>query len=91
MLRWQVDVPMLSNKTLRVNVRDVVHPSYTKIVRGEGEPTFLCMRVPESVLPMFRPICVQDPCMRMRVRCASRFAGARGRCAWHQDYSEKSS
>jgi len=35
---FKVEVPMLDNKTLRVNVRDVVHPAYTKIVHGEGMP-----------------------------------------------------
>lgn len=35
---FKVDVPMLDSRTLRVNVQDVVKPSYTKIVRGEGMP-----------------------------------------------------
>jgi len=35
---FKVDVNTLDNRTLRVNVKDVVHPSYTKIVHGEGMP-----------------------------------------------------
>lgn len=37
-LPLQVDVPTLDNRTLRVNIRDLVHPAYTKIVHGEGMP-----------------------------------------------------
>mmetsp|Transcript_14718 Transcript_14718/g.42187 ORF Transcript_14718/g.42187 Transcript_14718/m.42187 type:complete len:191 (+) Transcript_14718:3-575(+) len=36
---FKIDVPALDNRILRVNVRDVVTPSYTKIVRGEGMPS----------------------------------------------------
>jgi len=35
---FKVDVPTLDNRTLRVNIRDVVTPTYTKIVQGEGMP-----------------------------------------------------
>lgn len=34
----KVDVPTLDNRILRVNVRDVVTPTYTKVVRSEGMP-----------------------------------------------------
>merc|ERR1712232_1454917 len=34
----KIDVPTLDNRILRVNVRDVVTPTYTKVVRGEGMP-----------------------------------------------------
>lgn len=36
---FKIDVPSLDNRILRVNVRDVVTPSYTKVVRGEGMPS----------------------------------------------------
>uniref|UniRef100_A0A7S1WB97 J domain-containing protein n=1 Tax=Alexandrium catenella TaxID=2925 RepID=A0A7S1WB97_ALECA len=36
---FKIDVPTLDNRILRVNVRDVVTPSYTKIVQGEGMPS----------------------------------------------------
>jgi len=36
---FKIDVPSLDNRVLRVSVRDVVTPSYTKIVRGEGMPS----------------------------------------------------
>jgi len=35
---FKVDVPTLDGRVLRVNIRDVVRPSYTKIVAGEGMP-----------------------------------------------------
>jgi len=35
---FKVDVETLDNRTLRVNVKDMVHPSYTKIVHNEGMP-----------------------------------------------------
>eukprot|EP00929_Paragymnodinium_shiwhaense_P120252 TRINITY_DN92175_c0_g1_i1.p1 TRINITY_DN92175_c0_g1~~TRINITY_DN92175_c0_g1_i1.p1 ORF type:complete len:340 (+),score=77.26 TRINITY_DN92175_c0_g1_i1:202-1221(+) len=41
----KVDVPTLDNRVLRVNVRDVVTPTYTKIIKGEGMPNSKC---PES-------------------------------------------
>jgi len=34
----KIDVPTLDNRILRVNVRDIVTPNYTKVVRGEGMP-----------------------------------------------------
>jgi len=36
---FKIDVPSLDNRILRVSVRDVVTPCYTKIVRGEGMPS----------------------------------------------------
>lgn len=35
----KVDVPTLDNRVLRVNVRDLVNPSYAKIVKNEGMPS----------------------------------------------------
>jgi len=35
----KIDVPTLDNRILRVNVRDIVTPTYTKIVKGEGMPS----------------------------------------------------
>merc|ERR1712060_702676 len=35
---FQVDVPTLDNRILRVNVKDIVTPDYTKVVKGEGMP-----------------------------------------------------
>lgn len=35
---FKLDVPTLDNRILRVNIKDVVTPSYSKIVRGEGMP-----------------------------------------------------
>lgn len=34
----KIDVPTLDNRILRVNVRDIVTPNYTKVVHGEGMP-----------------------------------------------------
>ena len=34
----KVDVSTFDNRILRVNVKDVVHPSYVKVVKGEGMP-----------------------------------------------------
>lgn len=36
---FKIDVPTLDNRVLRVNVRDVVTPTYTKVVKGEGMPS----------------------------------------------------
>jgi len=36
---FKLDVPTLDNRILRVNVRDMVSPNYTKIVKGEGMPS----------------------------------------------------
>eukprot|EP00929_Paragymnodinium_shiwhaense_P115261 TRINITY_DN84009_c0_g1_i1.p1 TRINITY_DN84009_c0_g1~~TRINITY_DN84009_c0_g1_i1.p1 ORF type:complete len:367 (-),score=84.18 TRINITY_DN84009_c0_g1_i1:287-1300(-) len=35
----KVDVATLDNRILRVNVRDIVTPSYTKVIKGEGMPS----------------------------------------------------
>lgn len=35
---FQVDVPALDGNILRVNVRDVVSPGYTKVIAGRGMP-----------------------------------------------------
>jgi len=35
----KVDIPTLDNRLLRVNISDVVTPTYTKIVKGEGMPS----------------------------------------------------
>mmetsp|Transcript_42513 Transcript_42513/g.98542 ORF Transcript_42513/g.98542 Transcript_42513/m.98542 type:complete len:338 (-) Transcript_42513:96-1109(-) len=35
----KIDVPSLDNRILRVNVRDIVTSSYTKVVKGEGMPS----------------------------------------------------
>lgn len=35
----KVDIATLDNRILRVNVKDIVTPTYTKIVKGEGMPT----------------------------------------------------
>jgi len=44
---FKVDVPMLdsSERVLRVNVRDMVTPTYTKVVKGEGMP---CSKSPSE-------------------------------------------
>mmetsp|Transcript_29832 Transcript_29832/g.41207 ORF Transcript_29832/g.41207 Transcript_29832/m.41207 type:complete len:342 (+) Transcript_29832:55-1080(+) len=34
----KIDVHTLDNRHLRVNVKDVVHPTYEKVVKGEGMP-----------------------------------------------------
>lgn len=36
---FKIDVPTLDNRILRVNVRDMVTPNYTKVVKGEGMPS----------------------------------------------------
>jgi DnaJ-class molecular chaperone len=36
---FKVDVHTLDNRILRVNVRDMVTPNYTKVVNGEGMPS----------------------------------------------------
>mmetsp|Transcript_21070 Transcript_21070/g.48150 ORF Transcript_21070/g.48150 Transcript_21070/m.48150 type:complete len:196 (+) Transcript_21070:3-590(+) len=36
---FKIDIPTLDNRILRVNIRDVVTPSYTKVVKGEGMPS----------------------------------------------------
>lgn len=36
---FQVDVPALDGNILRVNVRDVVSPGYTKVIAGRGMPS----------------------------------------------------
>mmetsp|Transcript_107840 Transcript_107840/g.303857 ORF Transcript_107840/g.303857 Transcript_107840/m.303857 type:complete len:342 (-) Transcript_107840:192-1217(-) len=35
----KIDIPSLDGRILRVNLRDIVTPSYTKIVKGEGMPS----------------------------------------------------
>jgi len=36
---FKVDIPSLDNRILRVNVRDIVTPAYTKVIKGEGMPS----------------------------------------------------
>lgn len=36
---FQVDVPTLDNRVLRVNIRDMVKPTYSKVVSSEGMPS----------------------------------------------------
>jgi len=35
---FTVEVPTLDNRILQVAVRDVVHPKYTQVIKGEGMP-----------------------------------------------------
>merc|ERR1712232_475561 len=36
---FKIDIPSLDNRILRVNVKDIVTPTYTKVVKGEGMPS----------------------------------------------------
>eukprot|EP00928_Gymnodinium_smaydae_P027758 TRINITY_DN21359_c0_g1_i1.p1 TRINITY_DN21359_c0_g1~~TRINITY_DN21359_c0_g1_i1.p1 ORF type:complete len:369 (+),score=80.57 TRINITY_DN21359_c0_g1_i1:82-1107(+) len=35
----KVDIPTLDNRILRVNVKDMVRPNYTKVIKNEGMPS----------------------------------------------------
>jgi DnaJ family protein B protein 4 len=35
---FKVDVPTLDNRILRVSVKELVHPTFTKVLKGEGMP-----------------------------------------------------